>query len=37
MAGHTLLLNLLGGVALLIWATGMVKKSVLQAFGNGLK
>ncbi len=37
MAGHTLLLNLLGGVALLIWATGMVKKSVLQAFGHRLK
>jgi phosphate:Na+ symporter len=37
MVGHTLLLNLLGGVALLIWATGLVKKSVLQAFGNRLK
>lgn len=34
VAGHTLLLNLLGGVALLLWATRMVKTGVLRAFGE---
>lgn len=34
MTGHTLLLNLLGGIALLIWATRMVKTGVLRAFGE---
>jgi phosphate:Na+ symporter len=34
LAGHTLLLNLLGGIALLIWATRMVKTGVLRAFGE---
>jgi phosphate:Na+ symporter len=37
MAGHTLLLNLLGGVALLVWATQMVRKGVLRAFGANLR
>jgi phosphate:Na+ symporter len=37
MAGHTLLLNLLGGVALLIWATQMVRKGVMEAFGAKLR
>ena len=34
MAGHTVLLNLLGGVALLLWAARMVKTGVLRAFGE---
>ena len=37
MAGHTLLLNLLGGVALLVWATQMVRKGVMRAFGARLR
>jgi phosphate:Na+ symporter len=37
MAGHTLLLNLLGGVALLVWATQMVRKGVMEAFGARLR
>jgi phosphate:Na+ symporter len=37
MAGHTLILNLFGGVALLIWATQMVRKGVMQAFGAKLR
>ena len=37
MAGHTLLLNMLGGVALLVWATQMVRKGVLRAFGANLR
>jgi phosphate:Na+ symporter len=37
MAGHTLILNLLGGVALLVWATQMVRKGVMQAFGARLR
>lgn len=37
MAGHTLILNLLGGVALLVWATQMVRKGVMQAFGAKLR
>jgi phosphate:Na+ symporter len=34
LPGHTLLLNLLGGIALLLWATRMVKTGVLRAFGE---
>jgi phosphate:Na+ symporter len=37
MAGHTLVLNLLGGVALLVWATQMVRKGVMRAFGARLR
>ena len=37
MAGHTVILNLLGGVALLIWATQMVRKGVMDAFGARLR
>ncbi|HEX2510658.1 MAG TPA: Na/Pi cotransporter family protein, partial [Microvirga sp.] len=37
MAGHTLVLNLLGGVALLVWATQLVRKGVMQAFGAKLR
>jgi phosphate:Na+ symporter len=34
VAGHTVLLNLLGGIALLLWATRMVRTGVLRAFGE---
>jgi phosphate:Na+ symporter len=34
VAGHAVLLNLLGGVALLLWATRMVRTGVLRAFGE---
>ncbi|HEY0363000.1 MAG TPA: Na/Pi symporter, partial [Solirubrobacteraceae bacterium] len=34
LPGHTLLLNLLGGIALLLWATRMVRTGVLRAFGE---
>ena len=37
MAGHTVLLNLLGGIALLLWATRMVRTGVLRAFGEGFR
>jgi phosphate:Na+ symporter len=34
VTGHGILLNLLGGVALLLWATRMVKTGVLRAFAE---
>ena len=34
MAGHTVLLNMLGGICLLLWATRMVKTGVMRAFGE---
>ncbi len=34
VAGHTILINLLGGIALLVWATRMVRTGVLRAFGE---
>lgn len=37
MAGHTILLNLIGGVALLLWGTQMVQAAILQGFGGVLK
>ncbi len=37
MAGHSVLLHLFGGVALLIWATRMVKTGILRAFGERLR
>ncbi|TQF77016.1 Na/Pi cotransporter family protein [Elioraea sp. Yellowstone] len=37
MSGQMLLLNLLGGVALLIWATRMVRTGILRAFGERLR
>jgi phosphate:Na+ symporter len=37
MAGHTVLLNLLGGIALLLWGTRMVQSAILKAFGPQLK
>ncbi|HRK24260.1 MAG TPA: Na/Pi cotransporter family protein, partial [Beijerinckiaceae bacterium] len=32
-----LLLNILGGIALLLWATRLVKTGVFRAFGDGLQ
>jgi phosphate:Na+ symporter len=37
MTGGNLLLNLLGGIALLIWSTRLVKTGVLRAFGDRLR
>jgi phosphate:Na+ symporter len=37
MATHTILLNLFGGVALLVWATRMVKTGILRAFETELR
>ena len=37
MAGHIILLNLVGGVALLLWGTHMVQSAILRAFGSGLR
>lgn len=37
MAGHSLLLNLLGGIALLLWATRMVRGGVMRALGSRLR
>jgi phosphate:Na+ symporter len=37
MAGHTILLNLVGGVALLLWGTRMVQEAILKAFGTQLR
>ncbi|MFO1208089.1 MAG: Na/Pi cotransporter family protein [Amaricoccus sp.] len=34
MAGHTILLNLFGGVALLLWGTHMVQSGVLRVFSS---
>ena len=33
MPGHVILLNLFGGVALLLWGTHMVQGAVLRGFG----
>ena len=37
MTGHTILLNLIGGVALLLWGTRMVQEAILKAFGAELR
>lgn len=37
MAGHTILLNLVGGVALLLWGTQMVQAAILEGFGGPLR
>jgi phosphate:Na+ symporter len=37
MAGHTILLNLIGGVALLLWGTHMVQTAMLKGFGGALR
>ena len=34
MAGHTILLNLFGGVALLLWGTHMVQSGILRVFAT---
>ena len=37
MAGHTILLNLIGGVALLLWGTQMVQAAILKGFGAEIR
>ncbi|MBL8574074.1 MAG: Na/Pi cotransporter family protein [Hyphomicrobiaceae bacterium] len=37
MSGQLVLLNLFGGVALLIWATRMVKTGIIRGFGERLR
>jgi hypothetical protein len=37
MPGHMILLNLLGGIALLVWGTSMVRTGVLRTFGTDLR
>ncbi|HEY5598045.1 MAG TPA: Na/Pi cotransporter family protein, partial [Kiloniellales bacterium] len=37
MAGHELLLNIAGGVALLLWAARMVRTGVMRAYGSDLR
>ena len=37
MPGHVLLLNIAGGVALLLWATRMVRTGVMRAYGSDLR
>lgn len=37
MPGHILLLNIAGGVALLLWATRMVRTGVMRAYGSDLR
>ena len=37
MAGHTILLNLFGGVALLLWGTHMVRSGILRGFAPALR
>ncbi len=37
MAGHTILLNLVGGVALLLWGTHMVQAAMLKGFGAEIR
>ncbi len=37
MIGHMILINLLGGIALLVWGTNMVKTGVLGSFGPELR
>ena len=37
MSGHLLLLNIVGGVALLLWATRMIRTGILRAYGAELR
>lgn len=37
MSGHGVLLNIAGGVALLLWATRMIRTGVLRAYGADLR
>lgn len=37
MSGHEILLNIAGGVALLLWATRMIRTGILRAYGAELR
>jgi phosphate:Na+ symporter len=37
MSGHAVLLNLLAGIALLLWSTRMVRTGMVRAFGDRLR
>ena len=37
MAGHEILLNLIGGVALLLWAVRMIRTGILRGYGGRLR
>jgi len=37
VSGHLLLLNIAGGVALLLWATRMVRTGIMRAYGSDLR
>jgi phosphate:Na+ symporter len=37
LSGHAILLNLFGGVALLLWGTHMVQSAILRAFGDRIR
>lgn len=37
MAGHEILLNIVGGVALLLWAVRMIRTGIMRAFGARLR
>lgn len=37
MSGHEVLLNIAGGVALLLWATRMIRTGVMRAWGSSLR
>ena len=37
MLGHEVLLNIAGAVALLLWATRMVRTGVMRAYGSQLR
>ncbi|RMD62149.1 MAG: Na/Pi cotransporter family protein, partial [Alphaproteobacteria bacterium] len=37
MAGHELLLHIAGGVALLLWATRMVRTGIMRAYGGEVR
>jgi phosphate:Na+ symporter len=37
VSGHMIVVNLIGGIALLLWGTGMVKAAVLRSFSGPLR
>ena len=37
MAGHEILLNIIGGVALLLWAVRMIRTGIMRAYGSQLR
>ncbi|MEX0924277.1 MAG: Na/Pi cotransporter family protein [Rhodovibrionaceae bacterium] len=37
MAGHEILLNIIGGVALLLWAVRMIRTGIMRAYGARLR